>query len=284
MSLLGTDMRRVQLFAYPPEEAARALLARQLDAVVLLTGWESPTVRALARTPDITLLQFARADALVALEPRFSKLVFPRGVADLAADRPPQDTTLIAAKASVVVRSNLHPALQYLLVRAAMETQSGPGMFQHAGEFPAAEAIDMPLSDEARHLYRSGPSFLQRSLPFWLAVLVQRVLIVVLPVAGIMYPLWSVLPRVYHWQMERRILRLYADLIALERDLRGDRADGALLRRLDELDHRVLELKLPTTFSAMKYTLTAHIRVLRERLRGSAQAGHAAAAPGRREA
>jgi hypothetical protein len=236
--------------------------------VILLSGWESPTVQALARTPDITLLQFPRADAYVALEPILSKVVLPRGVADLAADRPPQDTTLIATKASLVVRSNVHPALQYLLVRASMEAQSGPGMFHHAGEFPAAQAIDVPLSDEARSLYRSGPSLLQRRLPFWLAVLVERVLIVVLPVAAIIYPLWSIVPRYYHWQMERRILYIYSDLIALEHDIHMDRADGALLRRLEELDRRVRVLRLPTAFSEMKYTLSAHIRVLHERLRG----------------
>ena len=69
-----------------------------------------------------------------------------------------------------------------------------PGIFQPADEFPAPEVIDLPLSDEARHMYKSGPSILQRTLPFWLAELVQRVLILILPIAGIVYPLWSLLP------------------------------------------------------------------------------------------
>ena len=277
LALNGIDTRQLQLLADPPQEAARALLASQLDAAAMLTAWESPTVQSLARAPDITLLQFPRADAYVALEPSFNKVVLPRGVADLATDRPPQDTPLIAAKASLIVRKDLHPALQYLLLRAAMEAHSGPGMFHRAGEFPAPEAIDVPLSDEASSLYRSGPSFLQRSLPFWLAVLVQRLLILVLPVAGIIYPLWSILPRLYRWQMQRRIFQIYTDLIRLERELRGAPADAALLSRLDQIDRRVLDLRVPTAFSEMKYNLGAHIGALRERVLGSPQAGRVTA-------
>src|SRR5262249_8238458 len=141
LALNGFDPRQLQIFAYPPQEAAQALLANKLDVVLILTAWESPVVQNLARAPDITLHQFSRADAYIALDPRFNKLVLPRGVADLANDLPPRDTTLIASKASLAVRKDLHPALQYLLLRAAMEVHARPGMFHRSGEFPAAEEI-----------------------------------------------------------------------------------------------------------------------------------------------
>jgi len=170
------------------------LIGKQLNAALIVTGWDSEVVQRLAREPYITLRGFPRADAYVALYPTLSKLIVPRGVIDLAADRPAQDTALIASKASLAVRNDVHPALQYLLVKAAMEVHSRPGMFHRAGEFPAAEEIDLPLSEEARQFYRTGPSLLQRSLPFWLAELVQRMLILILPIAGIIYPLWSLIP------------------------------------------------------------------------------------------
>jgi TRAP-type uncharacterized transport system substrate-binding protein len=269
LALNGIDARQLDLYAYPPEEAARALLAKDLDAAAILTGWESPVVRSLARAPQLTLVQFPRADAYVALEPSFNKVVMPRGVADLASDRPPEDTTLIASKASLVVRNDVHPALQYLLLHAAMEVHSRAGMFQRAGEFPSPERIDLPISDEARTMYRSGPSFLQRRLPFWLAVLVQRVLILVVPVAGIIYPLWSLVPRLYRWQLERRILHIYNDMIVLERELRTTPNGSGLMGRLDDLDRRVAELRLPMSFSEMRYNLSEHIHRLRWRLSAS---------------
>ncbi|MGO8404019.1 hypothetical protein ACC783_38060, partial [Rhizobium ruizarguesonis] len=83
--------------------------------------------------------------AYVALFPSLSKVVLPTGVADLARNIPPRDVTLLAVETSLVVRRNLHPALQYLLLEAASEIHGGPEIFHKAGRFPAAEAINLPL-------------------------------------------------------------------------------------------------------------------------------------------
>jgi TRAP-type uncharacterized transport system substrate-binding protein len=266
LALNGIDARELKLFDYQADESEKALMEDRIKAALILTGWESPVVRRLARSPDISLLSFKRADAYVAIEPTLSKLILPRGVADLGTDRPPQDTTLIGSKASLAVRKDLHPALQFLLLQAAMQVHSRPGMFQRAGEFPAAEEIDLPLSEEARHIYRAGPSYLHRVLPFWLAELVQRLLILLLPIAGIIYPLWSLVPRIYAWQMRRRVFRMYADLKLVERDLRiatpGMRP--GLMSRLDELEARARDLKVPTAFTELTYTLRVHISAVRE--------------------
>jgi hypothetical protein len=91
-----------------------------------------------------------RADALVALYPYLNKVVLPAGVIDLAENRPPSDVLLIALKASLAVRMDLHPAIQYLLLDAASQIRSGPGVFNRAGQFPAPESVDLPLSTYAR--------------------------------------------------------------------------------------------------------------------------------------
>jgi TRAP-type uncharacterized transport system substrate-binding protein len=267
LALNGIDAHQQQLYGYSPEQAARALLAGQIDAVILASGWDSPVVQTLARSPDVNLVGFARADAYVTLDPTLSKLILPRGIADLANDKPPRDTPLIASKASLAVHKNLHPALQYLLVQAAVNVHSRAGVFQHAGEFPAAEEIDLPVSAEARHIYHEGPSILQRYLPFWLAELITRLLVIMLPIVGIIYPLWSLGPKIYHWQLQRRINRIYGELRQMEFEMRlakpGSR--DSFLVRLDVLDQRALNLRLPTTFGAMTYNLKAHIHALRER-------------------
>ena len=97
----------------------------------------------------------------IALYPFLNKLVLPAGVIDLVANRPPADVTLLAPKASLVVRADLHPALQHLLLNAALQIHAQPGIFQKAGQFPAAESIDIPLSDEAQRFYKSGRPFFQ---------------------------------------------------------------------------------------------------------------------------
>ena len=266
-TLNGVDTEQLQLFAYPLEETAQALRTGQLDAALIVTGWDSPVVQSLARAPDIQLLGFARADAYVALYPVLSKLVLPRGVADLAANRPPQDTPLIASKASLAVRGDVHPALQFLLLRAAAEVHSRPAMFQRAGEFPGAEEIDVPLSNEARNFYRSGPTFLQRTLPFWLAEFVQRIMILILPIVGIVYPLWSLAPKLYFWLRRRRLYPIYHELKLIEDELRATAAPSvrsALVARLDDLERRTREMTIPGLLKESVYRLRTNIHALRE--------------------
>ncbi len=265
LALNGVGPSQLQMSGYPPEEAARRLIAQEIDAAIILSAWDSPNVQQPLHAPGIELMGFRRADAYVALDPKLSRLVLPEGVADLARNRPSADVPLIASKASLVVRRDLHSALQYLLLRAAIEVHARPGIFQRADEFPAPEAIDLPVSAEALHVYKTGPSILQRTLPFWLAELLQRLLVIVLPIAGILYPLWSLLPRLYRWQMQRRIYRLYGELRLIERMLHTSRDPGEraqMLARFQDLERHVLELKLPQSFSEMSFNLKMHIRAL----------------------
>ena len=273
LTLNGFDTQKLELSAEVPEEAARRLAAGEIDVAMMLSAWDAPVVQKLLMAPGVTLLSWRRADAYVARDPKLSKLVLPEGVVDLASNRPPADVVLIASKASLVVRRNLHPALQYLLLRAAMEVHAPPAIFQRAGEFPAPEVIDLPLSDDAARIYKAGPSILQRTLPCWLAELVQRLLIIVLPLAGILYPLWSLLLKTYRWQVQSRITRLYAELRQIERSSRADpgaEARTRMLARLQELERRAQELRIPKAFSEMGFNLRSHIRALRQRLESAA--------------
>jgi TRAP-type uncharacterized transport system substrate-binding protein len=257
----------LEVLELPPAESAARLEAGTLDAVFITAAWEEPVVQRLLVAPGIQLESFPRADAYVARYPFLTRLTLPMGVADLAANRPASDVTLIAFKATLVVRRDLHPALQYLLMHAALETHGRAGIFQRAGQFPGAEAMDLPLSNDARQFYQRGPSFLNRHLPFWMAEIVQRVLLMLVPLVGVLYPLWSGLPRLFRWEMQHRIYRLYGELKWIERELQEsmDAAQRqALLERLGDLEERVLKMRLPNAFGAMGYNLRMHVRMLRE--------------------
>ena len=117
-------------------------------------------VQQLLADERIGLSGFPHADAFVAHYPFLNKVVLPRGVTDLAKDQPPTDVVLIATKASLVVRKDLHPAIQYLLLMQRRRFTRDRAFFHHANAFPAAETIDIPLSDEALRFYKSGPPFL----------------------------------------------------------------------------------------------------------------------------
>jgi len=195
--------------------------------------------------------------------------VLPAGIGDMARNVPPADVVLVAPKASLVVRRDLHPGIQYLLLEAADEVHSPPGLFHRAGEFPAPEAIDLPLSADARHFYKSGPPFLQRYLPFWLAVLAGRLLVVLVPLVGVAYPALRSLPAAYAWMMRRRVFRLYGELKLIELETEGRTAGAsteALVARLDDLEDRVSRLHVSRGQAPHAYTLRHHIGLIRERL------------------
>ena len=265
----GLDQGFADLLALTPQEAGEKLIRGEIDAAIMLTSWDAPVVQRLLTANGIEPANFPRTDAYLALYPYLNKVVLPEGVIDLAKDRPASEVFLIAPKANLVVRENLHPALQFLLLKAAEEIHSGPAMFQKPGQFPAAEAIDLPLSDQARRYYRSGSPFLQQHLPFWLAVLVNQLLVLLIPVVGVFYPLLRLFPALYGWQIQRRIYRLYGELRFLEQDLESRGADqnmDDLNSRLDRIEEQAHRLRAQGIYSNMRYTLWMHITLVRERL------------------
>ena len=133
-----------ELLGFAPQVAAEKLIAGDIDAALIVTAWESTVVQRLINANGIELVSAPRADAYIALYPFLNKLVLPAGVSDLLNNRPPTDIVMVAPKASLAVRADLHPAIQHLLLTAAVQIHSPPGIFQKAGQFPAAEAIDIP--------------------------------------------------------------------------------------------------------------------------------------------
>jgi TRAP-type uncharacterized transport system substrate-binding protein len=269
IAALGVDVTSTEMLDLTSQDAGAALLRGEIDMAVMVAPWEYAVVRQLLASEFINAMSFPRADAHIALRPYLNKLVVPQGVADLARNRPPADLLLVAPKSSLVVRSDLHPAIQYLLLEAASQLHSKPGIFQKAGQFPAAEPIDLPLSDQAQRYYQTGPPFLQRYLPFWMAVFVARLLLLLIPILGVAYPMVRLLQAIYGWGMRRRIFNLYGELKFLEADIEA-RPPGApvedLRAALEKLEFRANHLRVPVAFAHMLYTLRDHIGLVRERL------------------
>jgi TRAP transporter TAXI family solute receptor len=269
---IGIDRQVGELLALTPQAAGDKLIAGEIDTALMLISWDSPVIRRLLADERVELASFPFADAYVAFYPFLSKVVVPAGVGDLAKGRPPSDVTLVAPKASLIVRKDLHSAIQYLLLNTAVQVHSGAGIFQRAGQFPAAEAIDLPLSGEALQFYKSGRPFLQNYLPFWAASLAGRLLILLIPIIGILYPLMRFLPALYGWAMRSKISRLYGELRLMEAEMetRGAGRDtGDMRARLDRLEQRANHLRVSLGYANMLYMLRAHIALVRERLKGA---------------
>ena len=270
LELLGRagwiDSKSTMLLALAPSESAEALIRGEIDAATFVDGWDSPVVQRLLRTNAVDLQSLPRANTFVRIYPYLDKLVLPAGAVDLVEPRPPTDTILIGPKCSLVVRNDLHAAIQYRLLEAAVEIHSTPSMFRNAGEFPQAESVDLPLSPYAREFYKTGSPFLLRHLPLWLALLLEQPAVWLIPLVVILFPLFRIAPPIYDWVERRRVYRLYSDLKRLEDELfysahRG--GDKDLLERLDRLEYRASHLSVPSAFRPLVYGLRMHIDMVR---------------------
>ena len=274
LAKIGVTPQFANLLPYPPAEAAAQLLNGDIDMAAMMESWDSPVVKRLLTSRKIKVASLAHADAFVEVFPFLSKLLLPAGSGDILAVRPPEDAILVAPKASLVVRRELHPAIQYLLLQAAVKVHSKPGIFRRAGQFPAPEAIDLPLSDEAVLYYKRGQPLLQRYLPFWLAVFMERLLVLLIPIVGILYPVATVMPPLRDWKIRRKIVRLYGELRFLEAEMEGHDGDEkaeTMAARLEELEKASNRLKVPISYVDQVYTLKNHIALVKAKLQGSAR-------------
>jgi len=249
----------------------------EADAGFLVLAAEARTIQRLLRAPNVRLLSFANAEAYTQRFPFLSRLVLREGVVDFAANIPPADTALIATTTAVLVRGDAHPALVNLLAQALHEVHGQPAtgdgneaqLFQHVGEFPIANDPEFALSEEARRVYRSGAPFLQRYVPFWVATMVDRLLVSLVVLVPVLIPLVRFAPQIYNWRVRRRIIYWYGELKSLE--AAGKRAStpqdrAAQLAELDRIEAAVGNIPVPLGFSDRLYDLRLHIEAARRRL------------------
>ena len=256
-------------------DAAKALIEGRVDAVFLMGDFASPEImRSLLKTPGVHLLDFTQADAYSRRFSYLNKLDLPMGSLDFGKNIPSHDLYLIGPTVELVARPDLHPALSDLVLEAAAEVHGSAGLLKRAGEFPAPLEHEFRISADARRFYKSGKSFLYRSLPFWVASLVDRILVVFVPAVVVLIPVLRMIPSLYRWRVRMRIYRWYRVLLSLEQELIARPAvDGreALLERLDRIREEVNRMKIPASFADQFYVLREHISFVRERLMEGSQ-------------
>ncbi|RKH51488.1 TAXI family TRAP transporter solute-binding subunit [Corallococcus llansteffanensis] len=263
------DAAPTQLLPLDRDAAIDELMKGTVDAVFLVSPAESKRIQKLAAAKDVHLMSFTRAEAYTRRYPYLSKHVLPRGVFDFAEDVPDQDVQLLAPNALLLARDTLHPALAYLLMRAASEISGTAGILDKTGEFPAPLAAGFPLSSEAKRFYASGVPLLQRYLPFWAANLVDRLWVMLVPIIAVVVPLMRAVPAAFLWRVRSRIHRWYARLKEIEIQLEEDPDQEMLqdmLKRLEEAEREVNRIAVPLAYAENLYFFREHVDVVRRRL------------------
>ncbi|MGO8955070.1 MAG: TAXI family TRAP transporter solute-binding subunit [Rhodomicrobium sp.] len=253
-----------------------ALASGAADAGFLVLGAEARTVQRLLRQSGTNLMNMAQADALTQRFPYLSSVMLRQGVIDFAQNIPPADTSLVATRAMLLVRDDLHSALVSVLAEGVLAVQSQPTLTASGdsklfalGVDALSEDPEFPMADDAKRVYKSGPTFFQRTLPFWVATLLDRAFILILPVIGIIIPLVRLVPILYNWRMRRRILYWYRQLKNLENSLPKTAPLDLIEQKeqeLERVEESVLKISVPIHFSADLYNLRDHVEFVKRRI------------------
>jgi uncharacterized protein len=256
-----------QLLDLDSAEAIDALIAGEIDVAMFASQLDTRFLQRALGASGLRLMNVAQAEAIAKTVPGLKHLVLSRGIISLNRDIPNSDVDLLASRNSVLVRKDLHPALQYLLLEAMREVHWAPGPFNRLGEFPSEQPNDLALSPTAEAFYRSGPSFWQRYTSFWLTSLLTRIIFFIIPVIAALVPVIGFAPRLYRWLYIRRINQLHRALGNLERELAHstDRSRlGEYQGRLAKIESTVRMVKVARPFEIDLHRLRIHLRMVQE--------------------
>jgi TRAP transporter TAXI family solute receptor len=253
-----------------PDVVAR-LLKKKVDAMFVVGGVDSPIVKALTEPGvKVHLLTLRRAEAYARSHHYLKRLVLPEGALSLSEDLPSADVNMLAPTANLVVREDLHPAIKFLFLLAARDIHRKGDVFSLPGTFPNGDKALFPLTPEAETFFEKGPPLLMRYLPYALAVNLERLKILLIPLLTLLYPLFKVTPPAFRWQIRRRIFKWYKRLKKL--DVRAYEATtpeeaAAIREELNVMDKMVMETSVPLSYTDAIYSLRIHMNLIRTRLK-----------------
>jgi hypothetical protein len=175
----------------------------------------------------------------------------------------------LAATTSLIVRNDLHPALVYLLLDAAVEIHSNAGWVNKKGEFPSLKELSFPSSNYAERFYKSGRPLLLDYLPFGIAAFIDRTILIIVPAAIILIPLIRSIPWLYSWRHRRKFYRLYRELKTLELELMESPVSEDIAdyhEKINWIEASINRITVPLAFFNEIYDLQDHVDLVRRKL------------------
>jgi TRAP transporter TAXI family solute receptor len=268
LELLGANGVKEEALLRPisAAEGVAALAKNELDAVMMIAAPNAPLIeQALAGGAHV--MEFDQADAYARRYPWLAKVVLPKGSASFEKNYPPNDITLIAASANLVSRTDAHRAIAFLLLDVASEVHAAAGPLHNAKQFPNEQNLQFNQSEESKRFFKTGRPVLQRYLPFWLANLIERLLVSIVPVLAIGIPLIKIIPAFFDYREKAAVLLLYDEADKLDRDVTaGALESGVMKAQLEDIEARLSKLGLGASRHVDVYNLRGHLDLLRARL------------------
>ena len=138
-----------------------------------------------------------------------------------------------------------------------------------AGSYPAQPPLSLNTLSEADYYYDKGLPILQRYLPFRIASLADRYIILAIPLLVLLFPLFKAIGPIYQWRIRARIYRWYKHLREIDQQLYKGKLNSDIGAEIDapgKLEDELARIEVPLSYSNELYELHMHLRYMIERL------------------
>ena len=261
------DQGTTKLEEWEGKEAAQALLDGKIDAAFVMSESSSSEIlHELLRDSKVQMFNFKQAHGYSRKVDYLSVLELPQGAIEFGQNIPDHDILLLSPMVELVARKDFHPALIDLVLEAAVQVHSKPGIYQHRGEFPNTAEHAIHVSLDAVRYHQSGKGWLYNYLPYWLASLLARIMVVFLPIVFVIIPMLKSIPAFFRWKMQLSIRRRYRELLRLEKKFLQTRESGDQSRLRDEfesIERTINKMKVKAAYADQFYGLRGHIDYVR---------------------
>ncbi len=172
----------------------------------------------------------------------------------------------ISPVAELIAKKDLNPATVYLLMSISKKYFSKPGILNVENEFPSSAGVSFALNEDAENYLKSGPSFLFQYLPFWVAVWVERLIKLIVPLLALLIPLFNLIPSLTDYRKKLKFANIYRDLKMIEQAMDDHQDQKRLSIQLNDIDRRAKVLKVSDFHTKDIFELRLHIESVKNRL------------------
>ena len=260
-------MQGPNIFELNTDQSLEKLKSGDLDAMFISVSNRAQIMQKVFADPSLKIMSFSKAYGYPPRIKGLNVLTVKRATLDVLNDSPSQDILLLTSTAELVSRKDLHPAITALMIDLSLDMLSKPDILSKEKDFPSPNNLSFDSNDDAQKTMRDGPGFLNRYLPFWVAVWVDRLIRVAIPLLAILIPLFNFLPSILEYRIKFKFASIYKDLRMLENQItEGDFDEQKIDSQLKDLLERSMSLKVSQFNTKDIYDLLAHIGDVQRRI------------------
>jgi len=220
----------------------------------------------------ISFLEFEDISGIQKKLPHLQVKTISASSYDPSKNIPKQDIHYLTTTYSILIRKDLDRNLIFALTQAAKDSFSEASFLSEKNEFPnfqRSEAFEP--SESAEEFYKEGKPLLYKYLPQNIASFLTKLLIIFIPIVTIVLPIYEFFPHLYEMYVKHKINHWYHYLDEIEREFRYSNKERLqeLLIKIDEIDKKIAEMKLPLMHSHHAnyiYDLKDHVKSIQNKV------------------